>query len=613
MKNIPYFIMFCQNSHGVLPRHPVDITQYNRRDFDTFLELDLGEVKYSASDAFTADVINFPDEAGNNSNLRNHGGGSAEGKPNTSTDSSFLKKHPLKKEDVMILKYKNQFGSYEVDVNAAFFLADCGEVLDKDFVIPTGQEDLDKKKCVLAYSLFKHTVKSLEGVPIIRRYEVSMDGRSCWDDLKNKHLSQLTGIYREKYYSNLVHTVVVPNTLKKGVLNYIYEFDGWCIELNKICKPSNVLSDYARRIQMERYLQNVPMIKQVQTQLDLNDQDNIRRGDPVMSEEERMEFYRRQAEVHDEGTKHAMSTQLNAMNTQRQYSNTGHLSANMGELIDEYSFDPLDFDDNDEHQTGFDVNYDVGYDANARYEVHTADAGMGRRYGDAFKDDYMGLDTHEKKAWMSISVKGRESLLNSLENARKQGLQTEPKPPHPAIRRQLQTPIAKGARATNQATTISADDSNGIVVTDTDVTEGQGTATMSLIEAIAHPVQANQTHLLPPGLNPKAYPPADVRRAMSPQNKSPIQRQRIGTMPHHKIPLQNPSKPVSGSGSVTPRQPDGTVHVHFPDILAPQEDATSTRLMNASMICYTDNDILDTHTSDDAVAISAVTCMNGEP
>ena len=57
--------------------------------------------------------------------------------------------------------------------------------------------------------------------------------------------SQLTGINSEKYYFNLVHTVVVPHTLKKGVLNYIYEFDGWCIELNKICKPANVLSDYA--------------------------------------------------------------------------------------------------------------------------------------------------------------------------------------------------------------------------------------------------------------------------------------------------------------------------------------------------------------------------------
>ena len=73
--------MFCQNSHGVLPRHPVDITQYNRRDFDTFLELDLGEVKYSASDAFTADVINFPDEAGNNSNLRTMVGDQLRGNP----------------------------------------------------------------------------------------------------------------------------------------------------------------------------------------------------------------------------------------------------------------------------------------------------------------------------------------------------------------------------------------------------------------------------------------------------------------------------------------------------------------------------------------------------
>ena len=60
MKNIPYFIVFYQNGHGVLPQHPVDITQYTRDDFEIFLECDLGEVKYSPSDAFRADTANFP-------------------------------------------------------------------------------------------------------------------------------------------------------------------------------------------------------------------------------------------------------------------------------------------------------------------------------------------------------------------------------------------------------------------------------------------------------------------------------------------------------------------------------------------------------------------------
>ena len=120
---------------------------------------------------------------------------------------------------------------------------------------------------------------------------------------------------------------------------------------------------------------------------------------------------------------------------------------------------------------------------------------------------------------------------------------------------------------------------------------------MSLLDAIAHgPIQAHEAHLLPIGLPVDHYPPSDPRRAMSPQNKSTTQRQRIGSMLRDKIPTKSPSKPT-----------DSTLKsVQFPDVLAPQTPDTSHRFVNSGMLSYMGNLTTDDHDDDIVIVASAL-------
>ena len=171
--------------------------------------------------------------------------------------------------------------------------------------------------------------------------------------------------------------------------------------------------------QMERYLKNVEFLSHVRTKLDLDDQAMIRRGDRKMSYDERMAFYEREAESYDGQHKVTVTSQ-------HLHPDIDQLSANVNatEVREDYrGYNPFDNNDDDIHQANAYEQYDpeyVGYDVSAAiragYDVNAALTGAGRRRGEIFKEDYMSLDTQEKKAWMSISMESRERIATSLEN-----------------------------------------------------------------------------------------------------------------------------------------------------------------------------------------------------
>lgn len=544
------FVNYLQNDHGRVIPYPIDITQFTRRQFRNFLRIlredGGGKVLYDPVKALISEQRNFPTPPSGTTAPPVINAASA--KP--SALDALNKKLVLKKELCPVLTSKLGWKQWKTRLTAQCKLCDNENPLDANYQVPAGDEDLDKKQCILLYTIFQTNVTSVEGTAIVDKHANTMDGRACFADLVKEHEGNISAKNQARKLKKRLNLVQVPETLKKPLFSYLTDHENWVRGYNSYCHPSKVMDDDDRLDSLENYLALVPGIDSVRRQMDITD---IHGSSRNLSAAERIEYYYDFARDQDDHTKEDQTTP-------RRRANISELSINAAGMTFcgvEESFDPSDFEEVDPSMSV------------AEYEVNAAAAGQQRRFGFIHPDDYKSVAPESRRKFLSIPAKDREIIITS--ESSRAATSSKPSPPTNDARPGLRTGVTnKNARVNAD---ISSPDDNGepLVPVQEEDAPAQIEAKMSISRCIAQgPIEVNSARsTLPPaiatrifGSNIQKHDCRDTRRMMSDQNTIELPRRPIA-------PPSTPRKsstPVTASSALS-HHPLPQPSVTFPDIL----------------------------------------------
>eukprot|EP00984_Skeletonema_dohrnii_P027859 scaffold17546_cov224-Skeletonema_dohrnii-CCMP3373.AAC.1 len=325
MMEIPNFINWLQNSHGTIMNCPIDVlVEATRERFVFYLGLSNdargaeadGTVNYDETKARSSEQFNrigaYATNTGasvpaSSGGVINSGGGNNSGGTFSDAERELaaFDKNPPSDKNVSHLLRNSGWGPYAIELRALFRIKGIEHIFAISYQAPSlahGDEQaavtLHEKRNTAVFIILFRTIKSSDGSTIVKKYQVSMDGISAWNELVDFHTKDMSAKNRANHLMRLISQTRVRQD-NKGLAAAMDEWKNWVRDYNQICDPAAEINVYMQLSFFECYIGNVISLKDCQSRI-LENEAQFQR---VMSPTEKMALYYRNAQSIDENRK----------------------------------------------------------------------------------------------------------------------------------------------------------------------------------------------------------------------------------------------------------------------------------------------------------------------
>lgn len=312
------FYFWLQNSHGTLPRCPIDFqASYTKEMLATFRMLPssarpgadhVGNVEYDHDIALNNEKVNkigafaTPPSQSNNQggNQSNQGGGNPKNNSSQSAEEKELaalrKKVKPSEQSYPKLDTTSQWPKFKSLMEAKFKLGNMGDVLASGYVPPSLQAgdskeavELYETKNLHLYTILSEQVTTTAGEGFIRDYP--NDGVAIWKKLMHHYEEEQPAKLRKDMLYELVTTTTLPEDcleLHAACLT----FENYVATHNKLCPdPDERINEKNKLKYFEKFIRHHSKLIAVKTSLDGVDEIATMNKQVTLTVSARMDFY----------------------------------------------------------------------------------------------------------------------------------------------------------------------------------------------------------------------------------------------------------------------------------------------------------------------------------
>ena len=204
--------------------------------------------------------------------------------------------------------------------------AETGYVVPSDLTSAEGQ--LHIKRNTWLYLLLLKYVTSSDGKAIIKTHRNDYDGISAWKELEALHLTDVSAQHRASHFKSRLASMRADER-PKVYLDTINEFQDVRDEHDAYVPQGREIDDEDFLTYLESYLSPIKEFKDLKIKMDMDDDADRTKGQPVRTAKERVKYYKRYAIVLDRDRKDQALTMRNR--AEKSYR-AAAMGANMTEI-----------------------------------------------------------------------------------------------------------------------------------------------------------------------------------------------------------------------------------------------------------------------------------------